>query len=125
MAYVEDRLVYDAGSHIPEPPGYAEDYADPSARELLREKLARVKRVENVDEAIAKQRDPEFRPRTKTRCCCARTRSRSAPCFERTGHGRWTSSASQPSWSSRRATSRRCAPSTSKAMWRQRRRCRA
>ena len=61
MAYVEDRLVYDADSHIHEPPGYAEDYADPSARELLREKLARFKRLENVDEAIAKQRDPEFR----------------------------------------------------------------
>lgn len=61
MAYVEDRLVYDADSHIHEPPGYAEDYADPLARELLREKLARFKRVENVDEAIAKQRDPEFR----------------------------------------------------------------
>src|SRR3954470_7818411 len=61
MAYVEDRLVYDADSHIHEPPGYAEDYADPSARELLHEKLARFKRVEKPDEAIAKQRDPEFR----------------------------------------------------------------
>src|SRR3954462_2046604 len=61
MAYVEDRLVYDADSHIHEPPGYAEDYADPSARDLLRDKLTRFKRLENVDEAIAKQRDPEFR----------------------------------------------------------------
>jgi len=61
MAYVEDRLVYDADSHIHEPPGYAEDYADPSAREALREKLARFTRLENIDEAIAKQRDPEFR----------------------------------------------------------------
>jgi len=61
MAYVEDRLVYDADSHIHEPPGYAEDYADPSAREALRDKLMRFKRLENIDEAIAKQRDPEFR----------------------------------------------------------------
>jgi uncharacterized protein len=61
VPYVEDRLVYDADSHIHEPPGYAEDYADPSVRDLLRERLAAFRRVENVDEAIAKQRDPEFR----------------------------------------------------------------
>jgi uncharacterized protein len=61
MPYVEDRLVYDADSHIHEPPGYAEDYADPSARELLRERLSAYRRLENVDEAIAKQRDPDFR----------------------------------------------------------------
>src|SRR4051794_17771517 len=61
MAYVEDRLVYDADSHIHEPPGYAVDYADPSARDLLNEKLARFTRVEKADGAIAKQRDPEFR----------------------------------------------------------------
>jgi len=61
MPYVEDRLVYDADSHIHEPPGYAEQYADPGVRELLHERLSAYRRVENVDAAIAKQRDPEFR----------------------------------------------------------------
>src|SRR3954452_11881975 len=60
MAYVEDRLVYDADSHIHEPPGYAEDYADPSIRSELAERLATFRRPP-VDEEIAKQRDPEFR----------------------------------------------------------------
>src|SRR3954468_11396719 len=60
MAYVEGRLVYDADSHIHEPPGYAEHYADPSIRSELAERLATFRRPP-VDEEIAKQRDPEFR----------------------------------------------------------------
>src|SRR3954452_8932108 len=60
MAYVEGRLVYDADSHIHEPPGYAEQYADPSIRSELAERLATFRRPP-VDEEIAKQRDPEFR----------------------------------------------------------------
>src|SRR3954468_12165976 len=60
MAYVEGRLVYDADSHIHEPPGYAEQYADPSVREQLAERLATFRRPP-ADEEIAKQRDPEFR----------------------------------------------------------------
>jgi predicted TIM-barrel fold metal-dependent hydrolase len=60
MAYVEGRLVYDADSHIHEPPGYAEGYADPSMRAELGERLATYQRP-SADEAIAKQRDPEFR----------------------------------------------------------------
>jgi uncharacterized protein len=60
MAYVEGRLVYDADSHIHEPPGYAEQYADPSIRDELAERLATFRRPP-VDEEIAKQRDPEFR----------------------------------------------------------------
>jgi uncharacterized protein len=62
MAYVEGRLVYDADSHIHEPPGYAEEYADPSDREALAERLATYRRPP-ADEEIAKQRDPEFRAR--------------------------------------------------------------
>src|SRR3954447_5405170 len=61
MAYVEDRLVYDADSHIHEPPGYAESYADPSDREALAERLAKFRKAPGIDEAVAKQRDPEFR----------------------------------------------------------------
>jgi predicted TIM-barrel fold metal-dependent hydrolase len=61
MAYVENRLVYDADSHIHEPPGYAEGYADPSVRELLHERLAKFRTAPGIDEAIAKQRDAEFR----------------------------------------------------------------
>ena len=60
MAYVEGRLVYDADSHIHEPPGYAESYADPSMRSALAERLATYKRPP-ADDQIAKQADPDFR----------------------------------------------------------------
>jgi len=61
MPYVEDMLVYDADSHVHEPPGYAEDYADPDVRERLRAALGSDKRPSYVEEAIAKQSDAEFR----------------------------------------------------------------
>ena len=61
MPYVEDQLVYDADSHVHEPPGYAEEHADPEVRERLREALGSAKRPSYVDEAIAKQSDAEFR----------------------------------------------------------------
>jgi predicted TIM-barrel fold metal-dependent hydrolase len=61
MAYVEGRLVYDADSHIHEPPGYAESYADPSERAQLAERLATFRKPEGQEEALAKQTDPEFR----------------------------------------------------------------
>jgi predicted TIM-barrel fold metal-dependent hydrolase len=61
MAYVEDRLVYDADSHIHEPPGYAESYADPSIRAELADRLSTFRRTPGAEEAIAKQSDPEFR----------------------------------------------------------------
>src|SRR3954471_9461971 len=61
MAYVEGRLVYDADSHIHEPPGYAESYADPSIRAELAERLAKYRKPPGQQEAVAKQRDPEFR----------------------------------------------------------------
>ena len=63
MAYVEGRLVYDADSHIHEPPGYAEQYADPAVRGRLAERLATFRKPPGVEEAIAKQQDPEFRAR--------------------------------------------------------------
>jgi uncharacterized protein len=37
MAYVEDRLVYDADSHIMELPAWLESYADPGIRSRIRE----------------------------------------------------------------------------------------
>ena len=61
MAYVEGRLVYDADSHIHEPPGYAENYADPSMRAQLAERLAAFRTAPGIEEALAKQHDPEFR----------------------------------------------------------------
>src|SRR3954466_1320484 len=61
MAYVEGRLVYDADSHIHEPPGYAEHYADPSIRAELGERLAAFRKPPGIEDALAKQRDPEFR----------------------------------------------------------------
>ena len=61
MAYVEGRLVYDADSHIHEPLGYAEEYADPAMRAQLAERLAAYRKPEGQEEALVKQRDPEFR----------------------------------------------------------------
>jgi len=61
MTYAEGRLVYDADSHIHEPPRYAESYADPTIRAALGERLATFRRPPGIDEAIAKQSDPEFR----------------------------------------------------------------
>jgi predicted TIM-barrel fold metal-dependent hydrolase len=61
MAYVDNRLVYDADSHIHEPPGYAESYADPADRDRLAERLATFRKPPGIEEAIAKQRDAEFR----------------------------------------------------------------
>lgn len=63
MPYVEDRVVHDADSHIHEPPGYAEEFADPGIRDRLREALGSERRPRFVDAALEKQRDPEFRSR--------------------------------------------------------------
>ena len=61
MPYVEGRTVHDADSHIFEPPGYAEEYADPQHREALREKLTAGGPASFFEKALAKQDDPEFR----------------------------------------------------------------
>ena len=61
MAYVEGRLVYDADSHVHEPPLYALEYADPSMRAALAERLATYRKPQGQEEALVKQRDPEFR----------------------------------------------------------------
>ena len=61
MPYVEGRTVHDADSHIHEPPGYAEEYADPKHRDRLREALKAGETPSWLEKAIAKQDDPEFR----------------------------------------------------------------
>lgn len=61
MPYVEGRTVHDADSHIFEPPGYAESYADPAFRDRLRTALRSDDRPAFIDKAIEKQDDPEFR----------------------------------------------------------------
>ena len=61
MPYVEGRIVHDADSHIFEPPGYAEEYADPGIRDRLREELKSGSRPKFIDAALEKQKDPEFR----------------------------------------------------------------
>ncbi|HUP85679.1 MAG TPA: amidohydrolase family protein [Acidimicrobiales bacterium] len=61
MPYVEGRTVHDADSHIFEPPGYAEEYADPEHREALRTKLRSDGPAPFFEKAIEKQDDPEFR----------------------------------------------------------------
>jgi uncharacterized protein len=60
MPYVEGRTIHDADSHIFEPPGYAEEYADPGIRDRLREAL-RSGDGSFFDKMLAKQDDPEFR----------------------------------------------------------------
>jgi predicted TIM-barrel fold metal-dependent hydrolase len=61
MPYVEGRVVHDADSHLFEPPGYAEHYADPSMREVLGDALKAVASRSVFESAIKKQKDPEFR----------------------------------------------------------------
>ncbi|HVM09665.1 MAG TPA: amidohydrolase family protein [Acidimicrobiales bacterium] len=61
MPYVEGRIIHDADSHIFEPPGYAEDYADPSMRERLREALKTGEASTFIEKVLAKQDDPEWR----------------------------------------------------------------
>jgi predicted TIM-barrel fold metal-dependent hydrolase len=61
MPYIEGRVVHDADSHIFEPPGYAEEYADPKVRERLTAALATGEAPAFMDAALAKQKDPEFR----------------------------------------------------------------
>jgi predicted TIM-barrel fold metal-dependent hydrolase len=61
MPYVEGRTVHDADSHIFEPPGYAEQYADPKHREALAAALGRSVSGAFFDKALEKQDDPEFR----------------------------------------------------------------
>jgi len=63
MAYVEGREIHDADSHIFEPPGTAERYADPGVRDRLRGALADLAWSAEVDAAVARQRDPAFRAR--------------------------------------------------------------
>jgi predicted TIM-barrel fold metal-dependent hydrolase len=63
MPYVEGRVVHDADSHIFEPPGYAERYADPAIRERLRVALRSDEHPAFIDRALAQQSNPEFRAR--------------------------------------------------------------
>ena len=63
MQYVSDRVVHDADSHIFEPPGFYEPYADPEIRlviaDLERTEKDNVKQF--VADVTAAQRDPELR----------------------------------------------------------------
>jgi predicted TIM-barrel fold metal-dependent hydrolase len=61
MPYVEGRVVHDADSHIFEPPGYAERYADPKDREALAEALGARESPRFIESVLEKQRDPDFR----------------------------------------------------------------
>ena len=65
MPYVEGRVVHDADSHIFEPPGYAEGYADPGIREALAAALRPITGDQRAlfDAAIAKQAEQEHRAR--------------------------------------------------------------
>jgi len=63
MPYSEGRVVHDADSHIFEPPGTAERYADPGIRDRLGEALRRLAWSPAAEAAVAQQRDAAFRAR--------------------------------------------------------------
>ena len=64
MPYVEGRIVHDADSHIFEPPGTAERYADPGIRERLHGVLQHLAAWPSIaDTAVAMQRDAAYRAR--------------------------------------------------------------
>jgi predicted TIM-barrel fold metal-dependent hydrolase len=63
MPYVEGRVVHDADSHIFEPPGTAERYADPAIRDRLGEALRPFAWTQADHADVAQQRDPAFRAR--------------------------------------------------------------
>jgi predicted TIM-barrel fold metal-dependent hydrolase len=63
MPYVEGRVVHDADSHIFEPPGTAERFADPGIRDRLGAALARFSWTPAMHEAVGRQRDPGLRAR--------------------------------------------------------------
>src|SRR5215470_12489235 len=63
MPYVEGRTVHDADSHIFEPPGTAERFADPGVRDRLRQALVSLTWSADVQAAVARQRDAAFRAR--------------------------------------------------------------
>src|SRR5581483_6917934 len=63
MPYAEGRLIHDADAHVFEPPGWIDDYLDPT----IRERVADIAPPPNekvkkwVEGITAKQRDAEFR----------------------------------------------------------------
>jgi predicted TIM-barrel fold metal-dependent hydrolase len=61
MPYVEGRVVHDADSHIMEPPGYAEEYANPKIRERLAAALETGRVPAHIEVALERQRDRAFR----------------------------------------------------------------
>ena len=63
MAYVEGQTIHDADSHIFEPPGTAEEHADPGIRDRLRAALRGPTWSAEVQAALARQRDAAFRAR--------------------------------------------------------------
>jgi predicted TIM-barrel fold metal-dependent hydrolase len=63
MPYVEGREVHDADSHIFEPPGTAERFADPGIRDRLSEALRSLAWSPAIQGAVTQQRDAAFRAR--------------------------------------------------------------
>jgi predicted TIM-barrel fold metal-dependent hydrolase len=63
MPYSEGSVVHDADSHIFEPPGTAERFADPGIRDRLAEALRGLAWSRAIEAAVAQQRDAAFRAR--------------------------------------------------------------
>ena len=104
MAYVEDRIVHDADSHLMELPDCLDAYFDPqdSRGYDALPKLQKHRRATQVGstKARAQHEDPEFRAGETRTSCCARTTRRWAPSAARTGRRRSTCWASPASWCS-------------------------
>jgi predicted TIM-barrel fold metal-dependent hydrolase len=75
MTYADDRIIYDADSHIMELPGWLEDHAEPAERELLRPlHLGAAGRLadDEVRKAEARRADPDAATRLEDRLMTAK-----------------------------------------------------
>ena len=62
MAYIEGEVVHDADAHVMEPADWLDEHAEAVVREAFRTRFD-PRRIQTINEAIAKQDDPQVRAR--------------------------------------------------------------
>ena len=62
MAYIEGEVVHDADAHVMEPADWLDEHAETAVREAFRTRFD-PRRIQTINEAIAKQDDPQVRAR--------------------------------------------------------------
>ena len=76
MAYIENRTVHDADSHVMEMPDKILEYLEPSYREeFISEANKAVTVTQDLAAAEAKQNDPEFRAGDEAELCSVKITS--------------------------------------------------